>query len=48
MKTARINPPINRQHKGPRISQLWDRLLPCSVLLRITDDFKPTPANLQL
>ena len=37
------NPPMNRQHKGPRISQLWNRLLP-----RLTDDFKPTPANLQL
>ena len=40
---ACYNPPMNRQHKGPRISQLWSRLLP-----RITDDFKPTPANLQL
>ena len=36
-------PPMNRQHKGPRISPLWQ-----PILETITKDFKPTTANINL
>ena len=36
-------PPMNRQHKGPRISPLWQ-----AILETITKDFKPTAANINL
>ena len=35
--------PMNRQHKGPRISPLWQ-----PILETITKDFKPTLANINL
>ena len=36
-------PPMNRQHKGPRTSPLWQ-----AILETITKDFKPTTANINL
>ena len=36
-------PPMNRQHKGPRISPLWQ-----AILETITKDFKPTTANINI
>ena len=35
------NPTMNRQHKGPRISPLWE-----PILQTITKDFQPTTANI--
>ena len=35
------NPTMNRQHKGPRISPLWE-----PILHNITKDFRPTTANI--
>ena len=36
-------PPMNRQHKGPKISPLWQ-----SILETINKDFKPTTANINI
>ena len=36
-------PPMNKQHKGPRISSLWQ-----PILETITKDFKPTTANINI
>ena len=37
------NPPMNRQHKGPRVSPMWTLILD-----KITSDFSPTTADIRL
>ena len=37
------NPPMNRQHKGPRVSPMWK-----TILDKITSDFSPTTADIRL
>ena len=37
------NPPMNRQHKGPRVSPMWT-----PILNKITSDFSPTTADIRL
>ena len=37
------NPPMNRQHKGPRVSPLWT-----PILNKITSDLSPTTADIKL
>ena len=37
------NPPMNRQHKGPRVSPMWT-----PILNKITSDFLPTTADIRL
>ena len=37
------HPPMNRQHKGPRVSPMWT-----PILDKITSDFSPTTADIRL
>ena len=37
------NPPMNRHHKGPRVSPMWT-----PILDKITSDFSPTTADIRL
>ena len=37
------NPPMNRQHKGPRVSPMWT-----PILNKITSDLSPTKADIRL